>query len=192
MTTMLTRGADGLDRRGFDLSEIRRMLEIGVLDPDEKFELIDGEIVPMSPQNMPHMSWRRAVNRWFDRALAPAWVAMPEATLTLGDRPARTFETDILIFRPRPGMDAITPADVALAIEIADTTLDKRLRVKAPRYAAGGVAELWGVDVVGGLTYVRRAPGPTGYGDVQAAPFDQPIAPGFAQTLVLSMADIAP
>ena len=52
----LTRAAEGLDRRGFTFADVEKMTAVGVIDPDEKFELIDGEIVPMNAEAMPHLS----------------------------------------------------------------------------------------------------------------------------------------
>lgn len=192
MNDLLTRGADGLVRRGFSLDEIERMLAIGILDPDEKFELIDGEIVPMSPQNMPHVLWRMRLVKWLNGHVGSDIGVAPEATLTLSHRPARTFETDILLFRPIAGMTQISPADVLLAIEIADTTREKDMMVKAPRYGDFGVAELWVVDLNAHITHVHRQPRQGGYDVITPIGFDAPLTMLFAPNLALTLQDIAP
>jgi Uma2 family endonuclease len=192
MNDLLTRGADGLVRRGFSLDEIERMLAIGILDPDEKFELIDGEIVPMRPRNMPHVCWRAKITKWFVQNVTSDLEVAPEATLTLSRRPARTFEADILLFRPVPGMTQISPADVLLAIEIADTTRDKDMKVKAPRYGDFGVAELWVVDLNAKATFVHRQPRKDGYDAIVEVPFNTPLTALFDPALALTLQDIAP
>ena len=191
MSTMLTRGAEGLDRRGFSFDEIEAMTAAGILDPQEKFEVIDGEIVPMQAQNMPHMTWKARLNRWFVQRLPSDLLLVPEGTLRLIDRPkANTFETDLLIFEPSPGAEAIRPAMVKLAIEVADTSSKRDLEAKAPRYGKFGVAELWVVDVTLRKTTVHRSPGAKGYADVSPSDFTSHIAPLFDPSLSLRLADL--
>jgi hypothetical protein len=48
-------GAEGLDRRGFTLAEVEKMIAAGILDADEKFELIDREIVLKRVQTSLHL-----------------------------------------------------------------------------------------------------------------------------------------
>lgn len=190
MTTLTTRGAEGLDRRGFSLAEIEAMLAAGILDPDEKFELIDGEIVPMSPQNMPHMLIKARLARSIFPRLAAGLEMIPEGTLRIAERPAMAFEPDLLIFEPTLGAKAITPAMVKLAIEVADSSRGKDLDVKAPRYGQAGVIELWVVDIQNRVTVVHRAPGDQGYGDVRAAAFEDTLIPLFDPALTLRIAEI--
>ena len=54
MNIALTRATDGLPRRAFTVDDIRRMVEAGVLGEDERFELIEGEIVVMSAKGYAH------------------------------------------------------------------------------------------------------------------------------------------
>lgn len=192
MTILLTRGAEGLDRRGFSIDEIEAMLAAGILDPDEKFELIDGEIVPMNPQNMPHILWRARLTKWFVPKLPDTLLFAPEATLRIADRPATTFETDLLIFEPLAGAKAIRPSVVKLAIEVADTTRQRDLTVKAPRYGKSGVPELWVLDLQNNETVVHRGPNANGWDDIKTIAFDQPISPLFDAALSVRFSDIAP
>jgi Uma2 family endonuclease len=191
MSTVLTRGAEGLDRRGFSFAEVEAMLDAGVIDPDEKFEVIDGEIVPMNAQNMPHMMWKARINRWLVENLPRSFVIVPEGTIRLRDEPrANVFETDLLVFEPVDGADAIRAPMVRLAIEIADTSRHRDVAVKAPRYGQHGVAELWVVDVSARTVLVHRAPGPLGYGDIRELAFEAGVSPLFLPDVVLTLAGI--
>lgn len=189
MSTILTRGAEGLDRRGFSFAEIEAMQTSGILDPDEKFELIDGEIVPMNAQNMPHMLWKARINRWLALRL-PSNLFVGPGKLRLFDVPATAFETDLLIFEPEPGAQAIRPPMVKLAIEVADTSRERDLVVKAPRYGAAGVSELWVVDVTERVTRVHRQPIRAGYADIRAVAFAEPLSPLFDLGLVITLAEL--
>jgi Uma2 family endonuclease len=191
MTTLLTRGAEGMDRRGFSFDEIVAMQAAGILDPDEKFELIDGEIVPMSPQNAPHMRVKAMIVRAWAAACGPR-LLIPEATLVLSLKPATIFEPDILVLEGMDVPSPIRPADAALVIEIADSTRTRDLQVKAPRYGQAGVRELWVVDLQDRLTVRHRRPSALGWDEVSPIPFTQPISPQFDASLALTLADIAP
>lgn len=167
------------------------MLAAGVLDWDEKFELIDGEIVPMNAQNMPHMLWKARLNRWFVEHFPRQFVLVPEGTLRLRDeKPAIAFATDLLIFEPEPGAKAIRPAMVRLAIEVADTSVGRDRDVKAPLYAKYGVAELWIVDVAARRVWTGQVPQPQGYGRIQNTAFSEPVAPLFAPELAVRLQDL--
>jgi Uma2 family endonuclease len=50
----VTRAAEGIDRRRWTVAEIEAMVAAGILDEDERFELIDGDVVPMSPKGIRH------------------------------------------------------------------------------------------------------------------------------------------
>jgi Uma2 family endonuclease len=192
MTTLLTRGAEGMDRRGFSIDEIEAMQHAGILDPDEKFELIDGEIVPMNAQNMPHMLWKAALNRWLVPRLLSSVIMIPEGTLTIAERPMTAFEPDFLIFAPEKGARRITPAMTRLAIEIADTSRHRDLDIKGPRYGKAGALELWVIDLQADESILHRGPTALDWADIAAVPFTQTIAPLFAPALALTLSDIAP
>ena len=64
---LLTHAADGFDRRAFTHADIRRMIKAGVLDADDKFELIEGEIVWMHAKNFAHERIKLALVRAFSK-----------------------------------------------------------------------------------------------------------------------------
>ena len=90
----LTRAAEGLDRRGFTLAEVEKMIAAGILDADEKFELIDGEIVPTSPQATPHLLMKGRIGRWLAGAAPASLDVIQDATLVLA--PKTFLEPDVL------------------------------------------------------------------------------------------------
>jgi Uma2 family endonuclease len=175
----LTRGAEGLDRRGFTLAEVEKMIAAGILDADEKFELIDGEIVPMSPQATPHLVMKGRIARWLTSAMPAALDLVQDATLVLSDN---TFvEPDILVFRVDRSRRYPKPDQAHLVVEIADTSRARDLFTKAPRYGAAGVPELWVVELNERVTYVFRAPGSEAWANAAQVSFDDPIEALFLQ-----------
>lgn len=164
-----TQAAEGMPRRPWTRAEIEAMVRAGIIDEDERFELIGGEVVPMSPKGARHELVKIALNRCLQRNVPDDLTVGQETTLWLDEI---TFvEPDFCIW-PR----TIPPGDqrghdVVLAVEIADTSLRYDLGRKASIYAAYGVAEVWVVNALTLATRVHRLLVSKGYGDIlEAAP----------------------
>jgi Uma2 family endonuclease len=173
----LTRAAEGLDRRGFSLDEVEKMIAAGVIDPDERFELIEGEIVPMNPQAMPHLLMKGRLGRALNAACPSDLEVVQDATVVLGHR--SFFDADVLVFRADKTRRYVEPRDVVLAVEVAETSRARDLFTKAPRYGAAGVPELWVVELNEQQTYVFREPGAAAWSEPARVPFDQSLTPLF-------------
>jgi Uma2 family endonuclease len=165
MNVRVTNGAEGLARRAFTVAEVWRMVESGVLKPDERFELIEGELVPMSPKGPVHELVKSALAIALAKALPPdLWMGF-ETTVELSD--ATFVEPDLVVYRKGLALRDVRGSDVLLAIEVADTSLDYDLGTKARLYALHGVSELWVVHARERTTAVHRRPGAEGWGAVE-------------------------
>ena len=96
-----TRAGDGYERRAFSADEIWRMQELGIIDDDEGFELIEGDIVMMQSKNAPHERIKLALNRALARTLPDTLQLGVETSLVLGKH--AIFEPDLSVF---PMMDS--------------------------------------------------------------------------------------
>ena len=185
MNAPLTHAADGLPRRAFTNAEIVRMIEAGVIDPDESFELIRGEIVPMSPEYDPHAYARMALVRRLFSHVSPDMFVASEGSLFLADD--TEFKPDVHVFDGALLSQDVRGPDVLLAAEIASTSRSRDLGLKAPLYAEHGVRDLWVFDLDAGVTHVLREPGPSGYQSVAqldaTTRVEALLLPGFAVTL---------
>lgn len=152
--------AEPLPRRRFTAAEVFTMLEAGVLSEDEKIELIDGDIVPMAPQSAPHMFIKTKLNRLFAKSLPPQLCVYVEPTLWMPD--GSLFDPDLVIAPDMPTPSKLDPAAVLLLIEVAASSLARDLAVKAPRYAAAGIAEYWVVEAETRVTHRLRDPAADG------------------------------
>ncbi len=176
------------ERLGFTVEDVRRMLETGVLDPDGRFELIDGEIIPMQAHNPPHMR----VKRWLLYVIAhhlgdSAWVDS-EPSLYLD--PQREFTLPDIVVYPRAlGPEEVRGADVLWLIEVADTTLKKDRGRKAALYARHGVRDYWVVEAGARTTFVYRNPEGGAYPPPQRFDADAELAPLAFPELKLRMRD---
>jgi Uma2 family endonuclease len=161
MNAPLTRAADGLPRRAFTNAEIARMVEAGVIDPDESFELIKGEIVPRSPEFDKHPYARMTLVRRVMARLGAEYLVATEGSFFLADD--IEFKPDLHVFAASLLVEDVRGPDVLLAVEIAWSSRNRDLHLKAPLYAAHGVRELWVFDLDARVTHVLRDPAAEGY-----------------------------
>lgn len=143
------------------------MVEVGIIPREERFELIGGEIVPMSPKGIRHERWKMALTRYFvllvdgHPHLKGQVEFFTETTLRLA---SNTFlEPDFIFVSKSDGLEGLNGPTALLAIEIADTSIAYDLGRKSEIYASFGVRELWVLDVNQRKLSVFRDPLPTKY-----------------------------
>jgi Uma2 family endonuclease len=148
-----------LTRHRFTLDEYHRMAEAGILNEDDRVELIRGEIVQMTPMGHRHASCVARLNDVLLGTLRGRTVLWPQLPLTI--LPDSEPQPDIILLRYRDDFYRDTlpgPQDVALLIEVADTSLQYDRRLKGPLYAEAGVQDYWIVDLEGGAVELYRNP----------------------------------
>jgi Uma2 family endonuclease len=144
--------------------EYLRMGEAGVFGPEARLELIEGEILEMTPIGSPHAGAVKILNRLLGRLAGDRAIVSVQDPLIVSDRTVP--QPDVALLQPRSDSYSSahpTTADVLLAIEVADTTLTFDIKRKVPLYAAAGVREVWVVDVNEQAVRVYRDPSAVGY-----------------------------
>jgi Uma2 family endonuclease len=137
-----------ISRYYFTVAEFERMGEAGVFTKNARLELIEGEIIEMSPIGSRHAACVKFLSRFLNRTVGEIALVSTQDPIRLND--FSEPEPDLALLRLRDDFyrDAHpTPADVLLIIEVADTTLAYDRQVKAPLYAKAGVAEVWIVNL---------------------------------------------
>lgn len=130
--------------RKFTTQDVFKMVEGGVLRPDERVELIEGELALMSPKHNKHEWLKVRLNMWLAKRLPPGLVIAVESTLYLAEN---TFvEPDIMIYPEHILPEDVRGPDVQLLIEIADSSLAFDLGPKAALYAKHGVDPYWVIN----------------------------------------------
>jgi Uma2 family endonuclease len=174
----VTSAAEGLPRRRFTVAEVEAMVAAGVMEEDERVELIGGELVPMSPKGLEHEIVKTAlVDRWY-RVHVDDCRLVPATTFRLSDD--TYLEPDVIIYPHSTGLKGLTGRGVLLVIEIAVSSLRYDMGRKAALYASFGVRELWVIDAVKLTTRVFRAPWPSGYGETRDFGASDRLVPLFA------------
>ncbi len=186
--TATTQAAEGLMRRRWSLAEIEEMVRLGIIPEDERFELIGGEVVPMSPKGLRHERLKTALTRYWARRLPDSFGFAQETTFRMDKD---TFvEPDFVFFRTADGLANLSPATALLAVEVADTSLDYDLKRKTRLYAAHGVREVWVIDAETMTAHIHRRPGVEGYEDRSGVSSVSPLPLPFAPDIAVVLGDL--
>jgi Uma2 family endonuclease len=137
-----------LEKWHFNVDQYYRLAEVGVLKPDDRVELIEGEIVKMSPIGSPHAACVAKCINVFTKGrnlVVTLWVQNP-VRLSDFSEPV----PDVALLKPRDDFYAEhlpTSEDVLLIIEVSDSTILSDRNVKVPLYARAGIPEAWLVNL---------------------------------------------
>jgi Uma2 family endonuclease len=183
-----TNAAEGLLRRRFTVAELEQMVAAGILDQDERIELIGGEIVPMAAKGNQHEILKAALTIYWARRLPADLMFVTETTFRL--TPDTYLEPDFVFYPKASGIKGLTAATAKLVVEIADSSLGYDLGRKAGLYAGFGIAELWVIDAVRLVTHIHRDPMLSGYGAVVECAADQRLVPLVTPTLGVALAEL--
>lgn len=151
-------------RRKLSADQFEQMGRTGILGPDARVELLDGEMIEMAPIGSRHAAAVAFLTRHFTRAVGDAALVWPQNPLRLADDSEP--QPDLMLLRPAADRYRAAhprPADVLLLIEVADATLAFDRESKLPLYARHGVAEVWILDLNGERLEVYRDPAESGY-----------------------------
>jgi Uma2 family endonuclease len=136
------------DKRRFTVDEYQRMGEAGLFSEKDRVELIDGEILTMSPIGPPHCGAVDRAARALILAVGRRAIVRVQGPIDLNRYTEP--EPDIVLLYSRSdfyGSGHPQPADVLLVVEIADSSSRFDREVKVPLYARAGVVEYWLVDL---------------------------------------------
>lgn len=140
--------AVSLKRRLLTLSEYHRMAEVGILSDEDRVELLNGEIIQMSPIGSRHAANVKRINQLLSQLIAGKLLIGVQDPIALGNHSEP--EPDIVVLKPVDDFYAShhpTAEDVLLVIEVSDSTLQKDKEVKIPLYADAGIPEAWIINL---------------------------------------------
>jgi Uma2 family endonuclease len=175
--------------RKFTAEEYERLVELGIFGEEERLELIDGDIVEMTPIGHRHAACANNLHALFCAALG-------RRTCVWGNGPARMAinsvpQPDLALLRPRSYQTgAPRSEDVLLIVEVAESSLRYDRTVKMRLYARTGIFEYWIVDVVGGGIDVYRGPEADGYRERRRAGRGESVAPAAFSDVVVQVDDV--
>ncbi|MDB6057268.1 MAG: hypothetical protein JWO95_1112 [Verrucomicrobiales bacterium] len=148
----------------FSVKDYYRMAETGVLARDARVELLDGQIIDMSPIGPFHSGIVARLSELFHTKAKERWTVFVQNPLHVDDHSEP--EPDIMLLKRAPDFYTKShpiPADVFLLTEVADASLYYDREDKLPAYGRAGVAEVWIVNLVEQELEIYREPNFTGY-----------------------------
>ena len=172
------------------IKEYEQMIRAGVFSEDERIELIEGQMINMSPIGASHAGQVIRLSRLLANQIAA------QALLSV-QNPIRLFRSepqpDLALLKPRSddyGSGHPTAREVLLVIEVADTSADYDRNVKIPLYGRSGIPEAWLINLSGHAIEVYRQPGKDGYSEKKTYASGDQLAPLALPDISLAVAEI--
>jgi Uma2 family endonuclease len=173
----------------FTVDEYHRMIQAGVFVDDDRFELLEGWIIPKISRDPPHDALLMLIQEMLFRTLPDGWDLRNQSAITTRESEP---EPDFVVVRGgardylgrHPG-----PADIALAIEVAESSLDRDRTLKARIYARAGVPTYWIVNIAKRTIEVHTDP--TGPGKSPSYRSTVTVGPDGELPLVLDGREVA-
>ncbi|MEG4071531.1 Uma2 family endonuclease [Microcoleus sp. Pol14C2] len=159
---LTTEGAFTL--RKWTVKEYHKLGEIGIFHPEERVELIEGNIIKISAKRTLHASATRRTATLLHNLVGNQAAVYNKSPIALDDNSEP--EPDIAVVRIDPFDYAThhpTPSEVYLIIEVADSSLTFDREIKAKIYARSGIADYWVLNVNERQLHVFREPTENGY-----------------------------
>jgi Uma2 family endonuclease len=175
----------------FTVAEYNRMSEAGILTEDDRVELVEGEIIEMSPIGRRHAACVDRLTELLSERLRRRAIIRVQNPIVLNDYSEP--QPDVALLKRRDDFyeqSLPTPEDVLLVIEVSDTTLEYDRQIKAPLYARAGIAEVWIINLMDGQVEIYSQPAGGAYQGLRQAVRGESIDSLSAFNLTLSVNDI--
>lgn len=150
----------------FDVDAYHRMAESGILAPNDSVELIDGEVLHMSPMGSRHAACVDRLLHTLFQPLAGRAIVRCQSPIRLNRH--NEPEPDLTLLRPREDFYATahpSAEDVLWVIEVSDSSLDFDRQVKLPLYAQFGIPEVWILDLGSDQILIHGQPSGLAYAE---------------------------
>jgi len=184
----VVRAPADLPRRRWTFDEILKAEAAGVIDPDERFELIDGEIVLMASKGIRHEIVKNELNMFWGAQRPPHLKFGTETSLRLS--PYNVPEPDFLLFQASGKLHEVDGGSVLLAVEVAVSSRSRDLGFNAALYAKFGVREYWVIEAETLTTIVHKHPSKDGFATIAEVPSTQLLVPEAAPEMSVRLADL--
>ena len=180
-----------VSRRRFTADDYQRMGQAGILRAEDRVELIDGEIVAMTPIGPRHCASVDRATRAFVLKAGDSAIVRVQGSVRLDV--FKEPQPDLVLLRPRTDFYASQhpgPADILLIVEVAESSIDYDRDVKAGIYARAGVHEYWLADLNEYVLECYSSPKNGAYTHVHRVPRGQALAPQLLPACVISTEDL--
>jgi Uma2 family endonuclease len=143
----------------FTVAEYYKLAEVGILKDTDKVELINGEIITMSPMNAPHAIMVAQLARILNKVLDEKAVVFIQSPIKINNHSEP--EPDLIVAKFKLDFykkNLPSPKETYIVIEVSDSTLDKDRAIKVPLYANANIPEYWIINLVDKQIEMYRQP----------------------------------
>ena len=184
-------------RHRWTREEYHAMAETGLISPDARVELIEGEMIPMSPQRRPHVTGVMLVSEVLRAVFGSDYIIQTQGPISLSrfSEP----EPDVAVLKGSIRDYHTHPTTAALIVEVSETTLGYDRTTKAGLYARADIPEYWILNLIDRQLEVHRHPLPMdgpplgyGYRDIRVLDASERLAPLAAPEREVAVADMLP
>ena len=190
--------APATEMRRWTRTEYDRLIALGVFQPGERLELLDGWLVVREPQGTGHSAAIRRVLAVLRRALGAAWQIDSQLPVALDDFSEPEPDVFVVPKDPHDYVDA-HPSQPLLIVEVAASSYRIDHEYKASLYARAAVPEYWIIDLVHETVEVHREPAESAdarygwrYRRIEVLRSPASIAPWLAPAHAIRVADLLP
>ena len=168
-----------------------QMVDAGIFGPEDRIELLDGDLIERAPQKSKHATTIRLFEQELARVFSEGFDVRAQLPLALGPHSEPEPDLAVVAGSPRDYRDA-HPQSALLVVEIAETTLSYDRGRKLAAYARAGIADYWVVDLAGGTIEVCRRPEGDRYLDRDTRRGGESVAPLAAPQASIRVDDLLP
>jgi Uma2 family endonuclease len=149
----------GVATHSFSVEDYHRMIETGIITTDHNVELLDGQIVRISPIGRFHAACVNRLNHFFSAIVTDDLLISVQNPVLLNENSEP--EPDLAILKFKTDFYASghpQPQDILVLIEVADSSLEKDQEIKLPLYALAKIPEVWIIDLAKERVIVYQEP----------------------------------
>jgi len=178
-------------RHQFSRAQYERMVESGIFGPEDRLELLEGEIIDMAPQKSRHATAVTLLTDALKTVFATDHTVRTQLPFSLDDHSQPEPDIAVVPGAPRDYRDA-HPTCAVLIVEVADTTLAYDRGRKLSAYARAGIPELWILDLNGETLEICRRPEQGGYAQRQVLKRGELVMPGAGSGAAVAVEELLP
>jgi len=178
-------------RHKLSVSDYYRMGDAGILQEDSRVELIEGELIDMSPIGSHHAGIVTLMLHLLNKEINDQAIVSVQNPVRLSDWSEP--QPDMMLLKPRSDYyydSHPEPSDVLVLIEVADSSIDYDRKTKLPLYGQSGIQEFWIIDLNAQRLECYRQPNETGYSQCETLDKTGKISPAALPAVILDLSRI--
>ena len=176
----------------WSLERFDRVIAAGAFREDDHIELIEGELLVMTPQGDDHVIALNLINQLFWRSIPSGFFLYIQSSFALNDFSKPEPDMVLVAGQPRDYAAGKRRPRAGLIVEVADTSLDYDRKTKGELYSRNGVQDYWILNLLDRRLEVYRDPTSSGYSNTAKLAPDASISPLALPDLSYRVSDMLP